>query len=54
MVERKSNVELATLGCFRREVAAILKEMVAMITCHVIANLMFDWLIGCFGPGYQF
>ena len=28
-------------------------EMVAMITCHVNLNLVFDWLIVCFGPGYQ-
>ena len=24
-----------------------------MITCHVNLNLVFDWLIDCFGPGYQ-
>ena len=29
-------------------------EMVAMMTCHVNLNLEFDWLISCFGPGYQF
>ena len=24
-----------------------------MITRHVNLNLVFDWLIDCFGPGYQ-
>ena len=28
-------------------------EMVAMITCHVNLNLVFDWPIDCFGAGYQ-
>ena len=28
-------------------------KMVAMRTCHVNLKLKFDWLIVCFGPGYQ-
>ena len=28
-------------------------ETVALVTCHVNLNLNSDWLLVCFGPGYQ-
>ena len=28
-------------------------KTVALATCHVNLNLNSDWLLVCFGPGYQ-
>ena len=43
----------AKLDVFEERWQPCWKEMVAMITYHVNLNLMFDWVIVCFGLCYQ-
>ena len=52
--QNQSNVELEPhQNVFTLKWLPYWKKMLAMITCHVNYNLWFDWLIVCFGPGYQ-